>query len=44
MGTMSHFFVLKESGVVAGLYSFCGINKVDFKALLSTLFDKKTTK
>ena len=39
MGAMSHFFVLKESGVVAGLHSFCGINKVDFNTLLSTLFD-----
>ena len=27
------------SGVVVGLHSFCGINKVDFKTLLSTLFD-----
>jgi hypothetical protein len=39
MGTKSHFFVLKERGVVAELHSFCGINKVDFKTLLSTLFD-----
>ena len=39
MGTMSHFFVLKEHGVVTGVYFFCGINKVDSKTLLSTLFD-----
>jgi len=39
MGTMSHFFVLKESGVVTGLHPFCRVNKVDFKTLLSTLFD-----
>ncbi len=39
MGTMSHFFVLKESGVVTRVYFFCRINKVDFKTLLSTLFD-----
>jgi len=39
MGTMSHFFVLKESGVITGLYSFCRVSKVDFKTLLLTLFD-----